>query len=43
MKGVGLVDGDECGCCELGEFEPTEHTGEEPWCSNCGHSPEEHE
>jgi hypothetical protein len=33
---------DECGCCDLGEFEAGVNPDTEPWCMNCSHSPEEH-
>jgi hypothetical protein len=32
-------DDDECGCCELGEYEGEDYES----CTECGHSPEEHE
>jgi hypothetical protein len=34
---------EECGCCEINDFEPTDDPDNEPWCFNCNHSPEEHE
>lgn len=39
----GAAPSEPCGCCEINDFVPTDNPDEEPWCSNCDHSPEEHE
>lgn len=32
----------QCGCCELGEYDG-DPDSLEPWCKTCDHSPEEHD
>jgi hypothetical protein len=39
---VGDGAAEECGCCELHEYDG-DPDSDEPWCQVCNHSPEEHE